>query len=85
MWLNVVRIFYEVTAPHLKVNAANVLVQFLKNLPLFISVPTEEMCSQFNDLRSDMVLLYELKNALTNCEHELQTLKATYEALCPGV
>jgi hypothetical protein len=51
---------------------------------MVISVPTEEMCSQFNDLRSDMVLLYELKNALNNCEHELQTLKATYEAMCPG-
>ncbi len=51
---------------------------------MVILVPTEEMCSQFNDLRSDMVLLYELKNALNNCEHELQTLKATYEAMCPG-
>ena len=43
------------------------------------------MCTQFNDLRSDMVLLYELKNALNTCELELHTLKATYETLCPGL
>ena len=42
------------------------------------------MCGQFNDLRSDMVLLYELKNALNTCELELHSLKAQYEAMCPG-
>ena len=35
-------------------------------------------------LRSDMVLLYELKLALANCEFELQTLRHRYEALAPG-
>ena len=29
-----------------------------------IPVPSENMCTQFNELRSDMVLLYELKAAL---------------------
>lgn len=31
-----------------------------------------------------MVLLYELKLALANCEFELQTLRHRYEALAPG-
>ena len=31
-----------------------------------------------------MVLLYELKNALTNSEFELTSLKHQYEALVPG-
>ena len=38
-------------------------------------MPTEEVCGEFNDLRSDMFLLYELKNALSACEVELQSLK----------
>ena len=31
-----------------------------------------------------MVLLYELKAALANCEFELQSLRHQYEALNPG-
>ena len=46
--------------------------------------PNETMCTEFNDLRSDMVLLYELKAALATCEQELHSLKAQYETLCPG-
>ena len=34
--------------------------------------------------RSDMVLLYELKNALTASEFELSSLQLQYEALVPG-
>jgi len=45
---------------------------------------TEEICSEFNELRSEMVLLYELKNALTNSEFELTSLAHQYEALVPG-
>jgi len=45
---------------------------------------TEEICNEFNELRSEMVLLYELKNALNNCEYEMTTLKHQYEALVPG-
>ena len=47
-------------------------------------VPSESMCNDFNDLRSDMVLLYELKSHLGSCEQELYTLKAQYETLNPG-
>lgn len=47
-------------------------------------MPTEQICQQFNELRSDMVLLYELKLALGNTEFELQTLKHQYAALHPS-
>ncbi|KAF4521301.1 hypothetical protein B566_EDAN002305 [Ephemera danica] len=47
-------------------------------------MPTPEICVHFNELRSDMVLLYELKAALATCEFELQTLRHQYEALNPG-
>merc|ERR1719411_42832 len=45
---------------------------------------TEEILGEFNELRSEMVLLYELKNALTNSEFELSSLQHQYEALVPG-
>ncbi|XP_072172762.1 DNA methyltransferase 1-associated protein 1-like [Diadema setosum] len=47
-------------------------------------MPTEEVALLYNEVRSDMVLLYELKLALANCEFELQTLRHRYEALAPG-
>jgi DNA methyltransferase 1-associated protein 1 len=47
-------------------------------------IATENICEQFNDLRSDIVLLYELQQALTNCEFELQTLRHRYETIAPG-
>lgn len=46
-------------------------------------IPTEDVCIHFNELRSDMVLLYELKLALANCEFELQTLRHQTESLTP--
>lgn len=46
-------------------------------------IPTEDVCAHFNELRSDMVLLYELKLALANCEFELQTLRHQTESLTP--
>ena len=33
----------------------------------------EEIVDEFNDLRSDIVLLFDLKNALNSAEYELQT------------
>lgn len=45
---------------------------------------TESVCEKFNELRSDIVLLYELKQALSNYEFELQTLQHRYEAIAPG-
>merc|ERR1711928_122166 len=47
-------------------------------------IPTEEICQHFNELRSDLVLLYELKLGLSTCEYELQALRHQYEALAPG-
>lgn len=47
-------------------------------------VPTEEIITNYNELRQDIVLLYELKLALANCEYELQTLKHRLETLAPG-
>lgn len=46
--------------------------------------PTEQICQQFNELRSDIVLHYELKSALSTCDYELQSLRHQYEALAPG-
>ena len=33
----------------------------------------EEIVDEYNDLRSDIVLLFDLKNALNSAEYELQT------------
>ena len=58
---------------------------FIQELGLETQPPcTEDICTEFNELRSEMVLLYELKNALTNSEFELTSLKHQYEALVPG-
>ncbi|KAL7294912.1 hypothetical protein TKK_0011833 [Trichogramma kaykai] len=46
--------------------------------------PTEQICQQFNELRSDIVLHYELKQALNTCNFELQSLRHQYEAMLPG-
>jgi DNA methyltransferase 1-associated protein 1 len=53
---------------------------YLENRP----IATEDICDQFNDLRSDMVLLYDLNQALSNCEFELQSLRHRFEAINPG-
>lgn len=42
---------------------------------------TDEIVTQFNELRSDIVLLYELKSALAGCEFELEALRHEYQAL----
>ena len=44
-------------------------------------IATEAICNQFNDLRSDIVLLYELQQTLTNCEFELQSFRHRYESI----
>ncbi|XP_072938527.1 DNA methyltransferase 1-associated protein 1 [Epargyreus clarus] len=46
--------------------------------------PTEAICKHFNELRSDLALALDLKNALASCEFELQALRHQYEALNPG-
>ncbi|XP_064186562.1 DNA methyltransferase 1-associated protein 1 isoform X1 [Anguilla rostrata] len=44
-------------------------------------MPTEEIVQMFNELRSDLVLVYELKQAHANCEYDQQMLRHRYEAL----
>ncbi len=44
-------------------------------------IATDTISDQFNELRSDMVLLYELHQALTNYDYELQTLRHRYESV----
>eukprot|EP00088_Acartia_fossae_P039544 TRINITY_DN4116_c0_g1_i5.p1 TRINITY_DN4116_c0_g1~~TRINITY_DN4116_c0_g1_i5.p1 ORF type:complete len:504 (-),score=121.45 TRINITY_DN4116_c0_g1_i5:512-2023(-) len=57
----------------------------LNELDIPVQPPaTEDICTEFNELRSEMVLLYELKNALNSCEYEMTTLKHQYEAIVPG-
>lgn len=46
-------------------------------------IPTDDVITSYNDLRQDIVLLYELKLALANCEYELQTQKHRLETLAP--
>jgi len=59
--------------------------QSLQDLGLELNpTPTEDICQHFNELRSDMVLLMEIKTALGTCEYELQSLRHQYEALAPG-
>nr|CAG4648677.1 EOG090X076S [Polyphemus pediculus] len=59
--------------------------QMLTELNLELNpIPTDEICQNFNELRSDLVLLYELKLGLATCEYELQALRHQYEALAPG-
>uniref|UniRef100_A0A915HZ93 DNA methyltransferase 1-associated protein 1 n=1 Tax=Romanomermis culicivorax TaxID=13658 RepID=A0A915HZ93_ROMCU len=40
----------------------------------------DDVVTQFNDLRSDLMLLYELKLALTTCQYDLETLKHQYQS-----
>ncbi|XP_063971892.1 DNA methyltransferase 1-associated protein 1 [Diachasmimorpha longicaudata] len=59
--------------------------QMLNELQIELNPPpTEQICQQFNELRSDIVLHYELRGALATCDYELQSLRHQYEALAPG-
>ncbi|KAK2724387.1 DNA methyltransferase 1-associated protein 1-like [Artemia franciscana] len=48
------------------------------------SVATDEICDAFNELRNNLLLVYELRQGLGNCDFELQSLRHQYEALVPG-
>nr|CAG4651861.1 EOG090X076S [Triops cancriformis] len=64
---------------------AKAIEQLLQELGLELNpIPTEDVCNSFNELRSEMVLLYELKLGLATCDYELQSLRHQYEALVPG-
>ena len=47
-------------------------------------MPTEEMVTSFNELRQDVVLLYELKLALASCEYDQQMLRHRHDTLNPN-
>ena len=47
-------------------------------------IPTEQICQKFNDLRSDLVLMYDLRTVLLNFVFELQSMKHQYESNFPG-
>nr|CAG4643994.1 EOG090X076S [Lepidurus arcticus] len=64
---------------------AKAIEQLLQELGLELNpIATEDICNSFNELRSEMVLLYELKLGLATCDYELQSLRHQYEALVPG-
>nr|XP_023020626.1 DNA methyltransferase 1-associated protein 1 [Leptinotarsa decemlineata] len=61
------------------------LDQMLQEMGLELNpTPSEEICQHFNEMRSDMVLLMEIKAALATCEYELQSLRHQFEAQNPG-
>jgi DNA methyltransferase 1-associated protein 1 len=46
-------------------------------------MPTEQVCNEFAQLRTDLGLLIDLKTAADSCEYELQTLRHRFEGLSP--
>lgn len=59
--------------------------QVLEELGIeFNPMPTEDMVANFNELRQDIVLLYELKLALASCEYDLQMLHHRHDTLNPS-
>ncbi|KAK7100846.1 hypothetical protein V1264_023716 [Littorina saxatilis] len=59
--------------------------QVLEELGIeFNPMPTEEMVQHFNELRQDIVLLYELKLALASCEYDQQMLRHRFDTLNPN-
>lgn len=58
------------------------LEQILQKLNVdMVQIPTEKIVVAFNELRSDIVLLYELKSMLAACELEIQSTAHQYEAV----
>ncbi|XP_076440814.1 DNA methyltransferase 1-associated protein 1-like isoform X2 [Babylonia areolata] len=59
--------------------------QVLEELSIeFNPMPTEEMVQHFNELRQDIVLLYELKLALASCDYDQQMLRHRHDTLNPN-
>lgn len=48
-------------------------------------MPTETICQNFNELRSDLLLLYEIKVNLANTDFEIQSLKTQLAAVKPDL
>jgi DNA methyltransferase 1-associated protein 1 len=55
----------------------------LPSVAEFNPMPTEEMVQNFNELRQDIVLLYELKLALASCDYDQQMLRHSFDTLNP--
>lgn len=56
--------------------------QMLAELEVDVNpMPTEEVVQLFNSLRSDLVLQYQLRQALASCQYEEQTLQHRHRAL----
>lgn len=71
--------------PSVGTKKSKAVEQLLEELSVdIIPMPTEEICQNFNELRNQLLLLYELKQAMGTCEYELQTMKHQYELICPG-
>lgn len=59
--------------------------QVLEELGIeFNPMPTEEIVQNFNELRQDIVLLYELKLALASCDYDQQMLRHSFDTLNPN-
>lgn len=48
-------------------------------------MPTENICQSFNELRSDLLLLYEIKVNLANTDFEIQSIKNQLAAVKPDL
>lgn len=48
-------------------------------------MPTESICQSFNELRSDLLLLYEIKVNLANTDFEIQSIKNQLAAVKPDL
>lgn len=48
-------------------------------------MPTETICQNFNELRSDLLLLYEIKVNLANTDFEIQAIKNQLAAVKPDL
>lgn len=44
-------------------------------------VASEDIAAHFNELRSDILLLYECRMALASCQFELESLRHQYQTL----
>jgi hypothetical protein len=68
-----------------KLKIGSLSLSLYDNNYLFCSEPvpigSEEVARDFNELRSDAALLYDLKSALQGAEFELQSLRNRYQAI----
>lgn len=79
VWLRSARMKLPSSVGQKRVKA---IEQMLNELKIEIHpMPTDDICQSFNDLRSDIVLVYELKMALNLMEFELQALKHQVESI----